>query len=194
MNLFDGESVYDGITDLSAQMGSDEGWINAKIEEFYSKLREFESLFTLLSDEAPPDELKSDYETVMNRGNILKTTISAALNSIAEIKSWFSSGGIMEKENDGNLGIVPVVLGAAIIAVMGAITAITVWLGSAYELNTKIQESKRLKAAGYSAAEITSMLSAYGGGAGSIFSNVFNIVLLLGAGLLAYKFLGNKNA
>lgn len=129
-------------------------------------------------------ELKKEYDDLMDRTGIIKSTVSGITSAINKAAQWFG----VDFDEPQNLGLVPLIPIAAIaasVAVMGK------WVSDAYIFNQRIAEVKRLEAKGIPperAAKIAlkmppSMLQQLGE---NVIKPVFGLALL-GLGFWAYN-------
>ena len=94
--------------------------------------------------------LSMEYDTIMQRANLLRASIADTLGRIDSAVQWVKGAGDWLKSAFGlsGLGVVPVVIGIG--AITAALAAITKFLVDAWSLSKRIEEQQRLEARGLS--------------------------------------------
>lgn len=179
--------AYDTINIVSQELVEDKSWIDSQIAGFYSKLQEMQaanSVLLSLNVNGLDNATRNEYASLLNRGETLKNTIAAALNTIADIKAWLFG-------EDKNLGIAPVFVIGGLAAIGVAVAAITKWVSDVYLFERKITEINRLRASGVSAAQASEMIAkqteSMGLGIGDGLSKIAFIVAAIGVGYYLLK-------
>ena len=163
------ESVQSTFQDLTAE------WENT-IADMKKKAREFLNVFETLKNKRAIAEkdpaLKAEYDTLMDRGGFIKSTIEQILPNSAGM---------------AGMGVIPLIPIAAILA---AIAAISAWLAPAYVMLQKIELAEKALAAGQ---EIAPILEAGEGGflnkLQGTTKELTKAGIVLGGGYLVWKFL-----
>lgn len=133
------------------------------IHRFKDKAREFWTLWNNLNNQQSivnrqSSEIKQEYNDLISRGTTIRSTVEyvtrgldRAANMYQGIKDWFSSTfGMGENEIDNrvdNLGIIPLIPIAIIIA---SLAAMTKWVSDTYTFTRRLDEIRRLESQGIS--------------------------------------------
>jgi len=114
----------------------------AKVREVLARLAQQES-----AARSNPS-LSGEYDAIMSRARSLQATISSYLSAAGAAVDWVKDAAASVKSAFGfeGLGIVPVVLGGAAIAV--ALALVTKFLADAWALSKRLDEQVRLEGQG----------------------------------------------
>ncbi|MCP4408108.1 MAG: hypothetical protein GY807_10185, partial [Gammaproteobacteria bacterium] len=124
---------------------------------------EFTQVFTRLKALGPqinqlPD-LKPEYQSLVERGNTIQTTIDRVTASINNVVHWFKNVFGMDglsMARAGQLGALPLL---PIAAISGAMALIGYWISDVYQFYQKLEKFDQLRAEGKSASEASRIVS-----------------------------------
>lgn len=153
----------------------------ADLEAKYAQLQQ------LASYVSTRPQFRSQYNALMARVKVLRSTISGILAKVNGAISFFKSIG--SAVGLGELGILPVI---AIAAIAAALAAIAKWTLDAVTFMKRIEEQRRLESAGVEpgrAAEIVSKQAEAGSLFGGVTGKIIPLALLAGGVLIALRFI-----
>lgn len=133
------------------------------VQRFREKVAEFEKVYQAMQAKASiaqaDPELHAEYQTLMSRATLLRTTIQKAMEAIDWVRFQINQAGDAVS-GLGNLGVIPLVAwGVAVAAVGGAISAMSYWLSGAHEWSKRAQIAEQIAAAGGTPEEISKALA-----------------------------------
>lgn len=170
---------------------------DAARQNLISKAQEFTQLWNSLTQLAPAassdPQLQSDYNTLMARGDYIRSTVQSITQGFDSGADWFNNtlatfrnavglgevprAGVRALMRLNGLGILPLVPIAVILA---AVAAITYWITDAYTMQGRLNLAAKVQAAGGNPASILN--------AGSVFGSMQgisrNLVILGGMALI----------
>lgn len=168
------------------------------MQAFRDRVNKFWSMYTQLENkrEEVPENLKSEYDGLMQRGGRIRATIESVTNTYDAVAEWVSdvfgfSGADMGLDGvvwgdavRGNLGAVQFV---PLAVIAGASTLIVKWLKDAYTMERKLSEVKRLTDKGYDEARATELVNKTVSGPGLFNMNIswkpLIVIAAIGGGL-----------
>ena len=150
------------------------------IERFKSRVINFKEALDNLNKRRQlasrfPD-MKIEYDAVMKRGALLKSTISAVTSAVDKVLAFFKGVTGMD-----GLGIAPLL---PIAAISLAIAGIAKWTTDAYQLSKRLDAVAALEAKGYSPERASAIVSAQF--PAGIFDRLSNLMPWLAAGAVLY--------
>jgi len=133
------------------------------IQTFKNRVAKFWNVYTSLQNKADivPAAMKDQYDTLMNRGGYIRSTIETLTNTYDEVSNWLSDVSSYFGFNGlnpqlGNLGFAVTV---PLAIVVGASALIVKWLSDAYAMNRKLDAIQKLKSQGYDAQQAANIVN-----------------------------------
>lgn len=113
-----------------------------RVEQWKRKVAEFFKVYERLQQAAPlvavsgDPQLAEDYQTQIDRGGYIESTINAVQSTIDSVRAKLSQAADIF---DGNLGVAPIIFLGAIGLITGGLATIGFWLSSSYDLMKRLE-------------------------------------------------------
>jgi len=144
-----------GSTGVPATPVQDQG----ALESFKTRAAEFMQTFNFLKGKEPViarhPELKSDYTSLMDKGDWVRAAIEKVTSGVDALTGWFRS--TFGAASADQLGFVPLIPLAVIAA---STAAIAKWMSDAYTFSRRLSAIEKLEAGGMSPQQAADLVAA----------------------------------